>query len=473
MTIDLVTPPQNIEAEQSVIGGLMLECGSDRTESVLATLKPEAFYSRPHRVIYEEIISLHRQQIPIDLLTLVDALDSKGITESVGGFAYLAELSKNTPSAANIQHYAAQVRDKAMMRFGIDKATWITELFYANNGMTATEKFEAVQTVLTEITDHAKTGRRRGALPFRELMLGWLDRVNERLEDTDKARGISTGIGSLDELLSPKGLVRGSLFVIGARPKMGKTTLYGQMAINCALNEKLPAVLFSLEMPNDQIIERMVGQTSGVNTDIFYGAGYDDSKFALAGAKALELAECDRIFIDDTPGVKLSHIQAECRRIKRREGQIGLVLVDYLTLMAAEKAERANLGYGMITMGLKNLAKELDCVVILLTQLNRGLEGRASKRPRASDSRETGSIEQDCDYWLGIHCEEDESGVPDLSFTEYLLPLNRHGKTGVCYVEQRNGAVYDLNQQDAARRASEGRNQNGDKPKRYSKKGGF
>lgn len=473
MTDNFMTPPHNLEAEQGVLGGLMLDCDSERAESVIATLKPEAFFSKPHQVIYQEMLELRRKQHPIDLITLSDSLDSKGVTESVGGFAYLAELSMNTPSAANIVHYAMQVREKSILRYGINKSTWITELFYANNGMSAIEKLDAIQTVVTEINDHAKTGRRKGAQPFRDLMLSWIDRVNERLEDPDKARGISTGIPSLDAILSPKGLVRGSLFVIGARPKMGKTTLYGQMAINCAVNEKLPAVLFSLEMPNDQIVERMIGQASGVNTDIFYGKDYDDMQFALASAKGLEMAETDRLFIDDTAGISLSHVQAESRRIKRQEGAIGLILVDYLTLMAAEKAERANLGYGKITMGLKNLAKELDCVVVLLTQLNRGLEGRASKRPRASDSRETGSIEQDCDYWLGIHCEEDESGVPDLSFTEYLLPLNRHGKTGVCYVEQRNGAVYDLNQQDAARRAREGRGQGGDKLKRYKEKGGF
>ncbi|ENK4583430.1 AAA family ATPase, partial [Yersinia enterocolitica] len=257
--------------------------------------------------------------------------------------------------------------------------------------------------------------------------------------------------------------------IIGARPKMGKTTLYGQMAINCAVVQRLPAVLFSLEMPNSQIIERMVGQASGVNTDIFYRGADNDSDFARASASALEMANTDKLFIDDTPGATLAHIQAECRRIKRTEGQIGMVLVDYLTLMKAEKAERTNLGYGLITQGLKNLAKELDCVVVLLTQLNRGPESRTSKRPKPSDSRETGQIEQDCDYWLGIHCEEDASGLPDRSFTEYLLPLNRHGKTGVCYVEQRNGAVYDLNQIEAQNRA----NNNDESQKRYAKKGGF
>ncbi|CNL53432.1 replicative DNA helicase [Yersinia intermedia] len=469
MTVDYKTPPHNLDAEQSVLGGLMLDDGSDNVAKVLSMLKPESFYSRPHQVIFAEIKDLVSKQIPIDLLTIFNQMENKGISGTVGGFAYMAELSKYTPSAANIVHYAMEVRDKAITRYSIAKTNAMTELLYANNGMTAIQKLEAIQALSTEITDHAKTGNRRGARPFRELMEHWLDEVEERFSNPDKARGLSTGIASLDAILSPKGIVKGSLFIIGARPKMGKTTLYGQMAINCAVVQRLPAVLFSLEMPNSQIIERMVGQASGVNTDIFYRGADNDSDFARASASALEMANTDKLFIDDTPGATLAHIQAECRRIKRTEGQIGMVLVDYLTLMKAEKAERTNLGYGLITQGLKNLAKELDCVVVLLTQLNRGPESRTSKRPKPSDSRETGQIEQDCDYWLGIHCEEDASGLPDRSFTEYLLPLNRHGKTGVCYVEQRNGAVYDLNQIEAQNRA----NNNDESQKRYAKKGGF
>ncbi|CFV22105.1 DnaB-like helicase C-terminal domain-containing protein [Yersinia pseudotuberculosis] len=469
MTVDYKLPPHNLDAEQSVLGGLMLDDGSDNVAKVLSMLKPESFYTRPHQVIFAEIKDLVSKQIPIDLLTIFNQMENKGISSTVGGFAYMAELSKNTPSAANIVHYAIEVRDKAITRYSIAKTNAMTELLYANNGMTATQKVEAIQSLFTEITDHTKTGSRRGARPFRELMEHWLDEVEDRFSNPDKARGLSTGIASLDAILSPKGIVKGSLFIIGARPKMGKTTLYGQMAINCAVVQRLPAVLFSLEMPNNQIIERMVGQASGVNTDIFYRGADNDSDFARASASALEMANTDKLFIDDTAGATLAHIQAECRRIKRSEGQIGMVLVDYLTLMKAEKAERTNLGYGLITQGLKNLAKELDCVVVLLTQLNRGPESRTSKRPKPSDSRETGQIEQDCDYWLGIHCEEDASGLPDRSFTEYLLPLNRHGKTGVCYVEQRNGAVYDLNQIEAQNRA----NNNDESQKRYAKKGGF
>jgi replicative DNA helicase len=220
---------------------------------------------------------------------------------------------------------------------------------------------------------------------------------------------------------------------------MGKTTVYQNMAIHCAVEENLPALAFSLEMPKDQMVEHIVSQHSRVNSNVFYLNGYDESKLALALAKGGEIADTNNLYIDDTPGLSLSHIVSESRRIKRERGDIGMILVDYLTLMAAEKADTEAQAYGVITKGLKILAKELNCVVVLLTQLNRGSEARANKRPVPSDSRSTGQIEQDCDYWLGIYREaEYNEGVGD-SETELLLRLNRHGATGgdLCRAGQR------------------------------------
>ncbi|MFY9993595.1 MAG: DnaB-like helicase C-terminal domain-containing protein [Leclercia sp.] len=455
------------EAEQSVIGGLMIgDDSSERTRTVLALLKPEAFYNRAHQVIYAEMQQMFRDNKPVDGLTLFDALESKGLTDRVGGFAYLAELSKNTPSAANIVAYAMSVRESAMERYGIQRMTEATELLYARNGMNATQKFEAVQSIFTQMADHAKTGSRRGARALSEVMEDWIDELEMRFDPKQRSRGLSTGIDSLDAVLEPKGLVRGSLLVIGARPKMGKTTLYSQLAINCAMNEELPAILFSLEMPDKQIFERMIGQVSGVNTDIFYRGADSDTEFAMANARAMQMVESGNFFIDDTPGVGLSHIIAEARRIKRDKGKVGMVLVDYLTLMAAEKADRNDLAYGLITKGLKNLAKELDCVVVLLTQLNRDLEKRVNKRPLPSDSRDTGQIEQDCDYWIGIYREGAYDENASQSDTELLLRLNRHGQSGVVYCEQRNGSIYDCDQVAA----EQSRRQREEK---VSKRGGF
>lgn len=477
MTLDYVVPPHSLDAEQAVLGGLMLDDGSERCQTVFATLKPDAFYNRTHRVIYEELRNLSRSQKPIDLITVSDSLEAKGNLEAVGGFAYLAELSKNTPSAANIVNYAAIVRDRAMRRYGIEKANKITELFYANDGMTAEEKYEAAQSLFAQMTDHAKTGNRRGLRSFGEVMDDWLVDLDKRFSDNGESRGLSSGIPSLDRMLSPKGLVKGSLFVVGARPKMGKTTLYSQMAINCAVREGKPALMFSLEMPDDQILEKIVGQKSGVNPNIFYhnvndNEPYDgdyDGDFDKALKTAVRLRELDLLHIDDTPGLSLAHIVAESRKIKRQKGCVGMILVDYLTLMTAEKADRNDLAYGIITKGLKNLAKELGCVVVLLTQLNRSLETRVNKRPLPSDSRDTGQIEQDCDYWVGIHREGAFDENANQEDTELILRLNRHGKTSTVYCRQTNGAIYDLDQ-EAARRDREERDK---RNQPTQKKGGF
>lgn len=456
---DMNMIPQNIEAEQSVLGGMMLDSGSDRCQTAMSMLKPESFYIRPHQVIFAEMRELVANQKPIDLITLIESLESKGLGEQAGGFAYMAEISKNTPSAANIVHYAMLVREKAMERYGIDKLTSATELLYSRNGMTTSQKFDAIQTLFTDIADYAKTGNRRGLREFSEVMGDWVDEVEARWSDSDATRGLSTGIGSLDDLLQPKGLVKGALMVIGARPKMGKTTLYSQLAVNCAEVEQLPALMFSLEMPDKQIVERMIGQVSRVNTDVFYGDRYDDAQVAMAFAAGGRLAQTGNLYVDDTPGITLAHIVAESRRIKRERGAVGMVLVDYLTLMTADKADRNDLAYGIITKGLKNLAKELNCIVVLLTQLNRDLEKRTNKRPMPSDSRDTGQIEQDCDYWLGIYREGAYDENADQAATELLLRLNRHGPTGVVYCDQRNGAIYDCDQAAAEqkRRANDAR----------------
>lgn len=466
-TDDYLTPPHNLAAEQSVIGGLLLDDdNSERTQKVLSILKPEAFYSRQHQVMYDTMRQMYRENKPVDGLTLHDTLAARGVIEQVGGFAYVMELAKNTPSAANIVHYAMSVREAAMERYAIQRMTEATELLYTRNGMSAADKYEALQGVFTQLADHAKTGSRRGVRTLAEVADDWTEELAQRFDPNSRARGLSTGIPSLDEMLEPKGVVRGALFVIGARPKMGKTTLYSQLAINCALNEKLPAIMFSLEMPDKQILERMIGQASGVNTDIFYRGASRDEEFALANARLAEMIESRNLYIDDTPGISLSHIIAESRRIKRERGNVGMVLVDYLTLMTAEKADRNDLAYGLITKGLKNLAKELDCVVVLLTQLNRDLERRVNKRPLPSDSRDTGQIEQDCDYWLGIYREGAYDETYPQGATELLLRLNRHGSSGTVYCEQRNGAIYDCDQMQAEQERRE-------RERKPNQKGGF
>ncbi|EOC1092572.1 AAA family ATPase [Cronobacter sakazakii] len=466
MTDDIKTPPCNYEAEQAVLGSVMVAPDSDNVQKVLGFLNADMFYSRQHGRIFAALQGLNAKGKALDMLTLSDALEMQGELEQVGGFAYLADISRNTPSAANVMHYANVVKDKSTERMAIEQATKMLEVLYSRSGMTTAQKLEAVQALAMKVDDKAKTGNHRGLMTFRDAFNKWTYQVGERLEGNPSSVGLTSGIEALDEMLEPKRIVRGSLFVVGARPKMGKTTVYQKMAIHCALVENLPTLAFSLEMPTEQLVERIISQHSRVKSDVFYQNGYNENQFAQALAMGTQIADSNNLYIDDTPGLSLAHIVSESRRIKRERGEVGMVLVDYLTLMAAEKADTESQAYGIITKGLKVLAKELNCVVVLLTQLNRGSEARANKRPQPSDSRSTGQIEQDCDYWLGIYRESEDDDTVNPAETELLLRLNRHGSTGTVYVEQRNGILYDIDQQEARFRREE-------RERKPNKKGGF
>lgn len=466
MTDDIKTPPCNYEAEQAVLGSVMVAPDSDNVQKVLGFLNADMFYSRQHGRIFAALQGLNAKGKALDMLTLSDALEMQGELEQVGGFAYLADISRNTPSAANVMHYANVVKDKSTERMAIEQATQMLEVLYSRSGMTTAQKLEAVQALAMKVDDKAKTGNHRGLMTFRDAFNKWTYQVGERLKGNPSSVGLTSGIEALDEMLEPKRIVRGSLFVVGARPKMGKTTVYQKMAIHCALVENLPTLAFSLEMPTEQLVERIISQHSRVKSDVFYQNGYNENQFAQALAMGTQIADSNNLYIDDTPGLSLAHIVSESRRIKRERGEVGMVLVDYLTLMAAEKADTESQAYGIITKGLKILAKELNCVVVLLTQLNRGSEARANKRPQPSDSRSTGQIEQDCDYWLGIYRESEDDDTVNPAETELLLRLNRHGNTGTVYVEQRNGILYDIDQQEARFRREE-------RERKPNKKGGF
>ncbi|WP_076734885.1 DnaB-like helicase C-terminal domain-containing protein [Cronobacter sakazakii] len=466
MTDDIKTPPCNYEAEQAVLGSVMVAPDSDNVQKVLGFLNADMFYSRQHGRIFAALQGLNAKGKALDMLTLSDALEMQGELEQVGGFAYLADISRNTPSAANVMHYANVVKDKSTERMAIEQATQMLEVLYSRSGMTTAQKLEAVQALAMKVDDKAKTGNHRGLMTFRDAFNKWTYQVGERLEGNPSSVGLTSGIEALDEMLEPKRIVRGSLFVVGARPKMGKTTVYQKMAIHCALVENLPTLAFSLEMPTEQLVERIISQHSRVKSDVFYQNGYNENQFAQALAMGTQIADSNNLYIDDTPGLSLAHIVSESRRIKRERGEVGMVLVDYLTLMAAEKADTEAQAYGIITKGLKVLAKELNCVVVLLTQLNRGSEARANKRPLPSDSRSTGQIEQDCDYWLGIYRESEDDDTVNPAETELLLRLNRHGNIGTVYVEQRNGILYDIDQQEARFRREE-------RERKPNKKGGF
>ena len=445
--------PNDLVAEQAVLGTLMVNFDSERCQKAIRQLKVESFYSKQHQMIFSQIIELSRKNHPVDLITVSDSMEAKGTLSECGGLAYLAELSKNTPSMVNVIAYAGIVRDKAIERYTLQKLNDCSAMIYEKSNLSTSEKLSAIQSLFTQIDDYNKTGKTLGLKSLNTIAEKWTETLEKRLDNSDSARGLSTGIKALDEKLSPKGLVRGSLFVVGARPKMGKTTFEINMARHCAMNEKLPVLMFSLEMQDEQMLENILAQESGVNTDIFYDGGLGaDSEFARVMHHLKELSETDNIYIDDTPAITLSHIRSESRRMAKTKGQIGMIMVDYLTLMDKEKGDdqRNDLAYGAITKGLKALAKELNCVVVLLTQLNRNLESRGDKRPVPSDSRDTGQIEQDCDYWVGIYRDSVYNEQADKNLMEIIVAYNRHGASNYkIFAGIKNARIYDVNQAEA------------------------
>ncbi|CDH33754.1 replicative DNA helicase [Xenorhabdus bovienii] len=453
--------PHSIEAEQSVIGSLLLDPQSDNSQYVFSTLNPDDFYSRHHGMIYAEMRIMNGKHLPIDVLTVDDCLKSAGKSGNTGGLPYLAEISRNTPSTANIVAYAKKVRETAAERYAIEKTNEIQRLFMTPSMLTFAEKMDMAQRLMGDVAENGVTGKKTGLKPISEIADRFFEKLEERFNNPELHRGLKTGFRDFDEMLAPRYIVNGSLFVIGARPKMGKTTVLTEMAKNVAA-EGHPVLLFSMEMTDEQLFERMVSQKSGVNTDILYGGTDDDYEWDLLCRAIGELRDTPNVWVDDTPAMTFAHIQSQCRKIKRKVGKIGFIGVDYLTLMKTEKADRNDIAYGNITKGLKILAKELDTVVVLLTQLNRNLEERASKRPTASDSRDTGQIEQDCDYWMGVYRDSVYHEKSDQTLTELILRLNRHGKSGTTYIEQKGLSLFSIDQVEGERRAK--RNESNPKP---------
>lgn len=444
-----VLPPQSHEAEQSVLGGLILD-GSKLLELKLVA---DDFYSRPHRLIFTAMQSLAARRENIDFLTVMNEMEVNGTIEDVGGHAYLGQVAKLTPSAANIKAYARIVKDNSLRRQAIAKYNEAIEAMMTTELTTNEERFEAASRLLGELEVARSSGMHKGAVSAREIALKWTDELDERSKrKAGEVVGFTTGFADLDAALYPKGVLAGALVAVGARPKMGKTAFLARWVNKTTLIAKKPVIAFSLEMSNIQLWERMVSQESSVDSNVFWTPSKDRSQMDKACAVAGDLA-LSNLYIDDTPGISMSHVVSEARRIRRKHGCIGLIAIDYLTLMKAEKAERNDLAYGNITKGLKNLAKEMACPVLLLTQLNRQLEQRPDKRPQPSDSRDTGQIEQDCDLWIGLYRDvvyNDKINVELQDIAEIIVRLNREGFTGTIYTKFVNGRYLDVDQTSVA-----------------------
>lgn len=438
-------------AEQSVIGSLILlsDPESKTLVKTLATLKESSFYRLYHRKIFAAIKSLHRSGSYIDFVTLEAQCKSMG-NDDPDMFMYLAQITKNTPSPSNILSYAKIVRECSIERYSITKMQDLIATFSDKSEGDIYQRLGLLESTINDISNMSLRNEKGGLKHINESLGQWLDNIEQVQQDGYDKNAFTTGVESLDEVLGAKGMRRGSLVGVGARPKMGKSALMSLVANHFALELNESVALFSMEMPSVEIAERAMTNRTMVNPAEFYREMGNESQGRVDGA-FLELSKSN-MYVDDGVGLSLSHIQRESRKIRKENGSIGLICVDYLTLMEAEKADRNDLAYGMITKGLKNLAKELDCVVLLLLQLNRGLESRIDKKPLPSDSRDTGQIEQDVDLWMGLYKESVyETEISNQGFTEVIVRLNRHGGTGSGFVDMREGFHVPLSTLDGAK----------------------
>lgn len=442
---------ESLLAEQAVIGGLM-KLSSPESNLVIKTmgsLKPSSFYKRFHQQIFKSIKALFIRNENIDLLVVQEECKRQGINDN-NLFVYLAEIMRSTPSAENITAYTKIVRDFAVERYALTKLQDLVGSFTDKSQGDVYQRIGLLESTLNEIGTMALRGDKSGLKHISESLGLWLDNIEQVANDGFDKNAFTTGVESVDDVLGEKGMRKGSLVGVGARPKMGKSAFMMLLANHFALDLKQSVAVFSMEMPSIEICERALTNRATINPSEFYRTSSNE----VAGRRDMALSELisSNMFIDDGSSLSISHIERESRKIRKEKGSIGLICVDYLTLMEAEKADRNDLAYGIITKKLKNLAKELDCVVLLLTQLNRGLEQRPDKRPMPSDSRDTGQIEQDVDLWLGLYKESvyDET-LCDQGLTEVIVRLNRHGGTGTGFVEMRQGFHVPLSTLDGAK----------------------
>jgi replicative DNA helicase len=423
----LRTPPHSVEAEQAVIGGLLLD--TQAWDQVGDSVGADDFYRPDHRLIFEAIAELVAESKAIDVVTVSEQLARRGKLQDAGGLAYLGTLARDTPTAANARAYAQIVRERALLRSLVSAGTAIATSVYSEEGLSARDLVNQAEQRVFEI---AERGARRteGAQAVRSMLPGLIDKIDEWHNNPDKLRGVATGFVDFDRRTG--GLRGGDLVIVAGRPSMGKTTLAINMAENVALdpNVKGSVLIFSMEMPSEQLMTRMLSSVGGVPMQDIRSGRISDQDWVRITSATSQLAEA-RIFIDESPGLTPTELRARSRRVKREHG-LDMVVVDYLQLMqvSGTKENRAT-EISEISRGLKALAKELNVPVIALSQLNRSVEQRESKKPVMSDLRESGAIEQDADMILFIYREEVyDKNTPRKGEADIDLAKHRNGETG-------------------------------------------
>lgn len=423
----LKVPPHSIEAEQSVLGGLMI--AGQAWDDVAGLLSEEAFYRAAHRSIFAQMARLVAAEEPLDIITLSDALNSNAELEQVGGIGYLAELAKNTPSAANIRAYAAVVQEKASLRALIAAAHEIADSGYNTEGRSSDDLMDEAERRIMQIAEERP--KEGGLVDINPLLKGAVERIDELFNSDGNITGLTTGFTDLDEMTS--GMQPADLIIVAARPSMGKTTFAMNLVENALLASEKPILVFSLEMPSESLIMRMMSSLGRINQTKVRTGKLDEEDWPKLTSAVSRLKDRP-LYIDDTSGISPTEMRSRARRIFREHGAIGMIMVDYLQLMrVAGVSEGRTAEISEISRSLKSIAKEFNCPVVALSQLNRSLEQRPNKRPINSDLRESGAIEQDADVIMFIYRDEVyNEDSPDKGVGEIIIGKQRNGPIGTC-----------------------------------------
>jgi len=424
----LRVPPHSIEAESSVLGGLLLDNGAwDRVGDLLVD---SDFYRHEHRLVFASIGALINASKPADVITVFENLQSQAKADEVGGLAYLNSLAQYVPSASNIRRYAEIVRERSILRKLVAASDEIATNAFNPQGRAVDKILDEAEQKIFNIGEEGSR-MKQGFQSMDTLVVELMDRVQEMADNPNDITGVPTGFHDLDRMTS--GLQPGDLVVLAARPSMGKTAFAINIAEHVALNEGLPVAVFSMEMGASQLAVRIVGSIGRIDQGHLRTGKLSDDEWPRL-TEAIEKLRTVSLHIDETPGLTPSELRANARRLARQCGKLGLIVVDYLQLMSGSSGSDGDnraTELGEISRGLKMLAKELQCPVIALSQLNRGVEQRTDKRPMMSDLRESGAIEQDADIIMFIYRDDYyNKDSKDPGVAEIIIGKQRNGPTG-------------------------------------------
>lgn len=421
----LKLPPYSVEAEQSVLGGLMID--NSAWDQVADMITEVDFYRKEHRLIFRAIASQAEDSKPSDAVTLAEWLDSNNELNNVGGLSYLGSLAKNTPTAANIKAYANIVRERSIMRQLVTVGTEIANSAYNPEGRESKDLLESAEQKVFQIAEQGAKGR-QGYQNIRQLLTKAVDRIDMLFQADSHITGVATGFDDFDEQTA--GLQPSDLIIVAGRPSMGKTTFAMNIAENAAIKQGKPVAVFSMEMPGEQLAMRMMSSLGRIDQHKLRTGKLADEDWPRVTSAVGILSEAP-LFIDDTPALTSTDLRARARRLKREHGDLGLIVIDYLQLMQGSGKENRATEISEISRGLKALAKELQVPVVALSQLNRSLEQRPNKRPIMSDLRESGAIEQDADVIVFIYRDEVyNEDSPDKGMAEIIIGKQRNGPIG-------------------------------------------